>query len=351
MGKVKGNKPSYQKKTKKQEKKEPTKQQKNVGVHSLYISIFVAVILVIFFVGRWMMAIMNGYFNAYVKMGDSFEEAYANVGDLDVTEEEETLLLEAGKEWDYFTSSRLCDQLTMTASDGTELTGYLYDEGSDLTLVVIPQLGVTGTDDFLPGTYVNEETGCNILLLDVRCQGESGGEYFSYGYYEKQDLADWLEYMTDSYGEQSYLIWGCGTGANTALFAEAAGLLDGNVLGIVAESPYGSLHEVAYKHLFDWYTIPSIPFLSAIEWRVNHSNAGFTMADTNLNNTLSEANCDKMVLFLTSDEDTYILPEWTQEAYDAYSGEKELLSGTGSHGTVATTKQGEILEWIQECIH
>ena len=213
-------------------------------------------------------------------------------------------------------------------------------------MIYIPRFAQDGTSDFLPGVWLSGQHGYNLLLLDQRTHGKSGGEVFSYGYFEQQDLADWLDWTQQQLGSQHLLIWGEGTGANTALFAEASGLLDDRVELIVAESPYGSLHQLASRNIFHWFTVPAFPFLYTIEWKLNHGDAGYQISDTNLQKALEGADCATPVLFLSCSEDDYILPQWTEAVTEAYSGEKQAITGGSSHGTVYIDRQQDIQEVI-----
>lgn len=72
------------------------------------------------------------------------------------------------------------------------------------------------------------------------------------------------------------------------------------------------------------------------------------MADLKLVDALNAAECSLPVLFLESSEDEYILPEWTQATYDAYSGSKDILSAGTAHGTVYAIGQDEIQNTLSE---
>lgn len=325
---------------------ETKKERKNIAKHSTIIFVFTAVALLVIFAGRWVFAITNGYYDTFVNHGDAITSATTNMEGLTPSEGEAASMLELEKMWDLFTSSRLCDEITITAQDGIDLHGYLYDQGSDTTVIYIPRFAQDGTSDFLPGVWLSGQHGYNLLLLDQRTHGKSGGEVFSYGYFEQQDLADWLDWTENTLGSQHLLLWGEGTGANTALFAEASGLLDDRVELIVAESPYGSLHQLASRNIFHWFTVPAFPFLYTIEWKLSAGDAGYQISDTNLRQALEGADCATPVLFLSCSEDDYILPQWTEAVTEAYSGEKQAITGGSSHGTVYIDRQQDIQEVI-----
>ncbi len=351
MGKRKGSKPQYTKVTAKNQKaasitKEEKQKRANIAKHSTFITIFVVLVLILSFAGRWIYAIQKNYFGTFIEVDFSAQEALENIDALSLTSQESELLLPYQTASDVFKASRLCDEVVMTAHDGVSLHGYLYNEGSDKTVIVLQSFGLSGKEDFLPIADLSQTYGCNFLLLDARASGESEGDYFSYGYHEQEDLADWIAWADQELGEQSYLIWGIGAGANTALFADENNLLPDSVSAIVAENSYASLHDLAKKNILKWYTLPAFPFLNAIELRVRLSKTDFTVDDMNLESVLSNTPEEIPLLFLTSDGDQYVQKEFTMEAYQLFQGDKELICGSGNHGMVYAEKEREILDWI-----
>ena len=181
---------------------------------------------------------------------------------------------------------------------------------------------------------------------------ESEGEAFSWGVYEKYDIASWINYLDANTTGSKYIIYGEGVGANTALFAALGQLLPESVQAIVAESPYGSLHELAARNIFKWYAVTSFPFLNAVEFKVNSSDNGFKVGDTSLKDAVNDAKESAIpVLFLCSDGDDFIPNDYTKELYSNYpSSQKDIITGTGSHGTVFCEKSEEILDWISNTL-
>lgn len=337
----------------KQKKVQPTPAgQSDVRKVPIWVFLLVGAAFLIFFLVQWLISLTNSYFNAFILRDSTVSEAAAHMSGLTPNASEQTKLLPAQKEWDLFTSARLRDEVRITAKDGTELHGYLYDEGSPVTVVVLPRFNLDGTADFLPGSALHELTGCNILLPDPRAHGESGGAYFGFGYLEQYDLAAWLTWAEQYLeGEQVFLLWGEGVGANTILFSAANGLLPDSAVLAVAESPYLSVHQLAEANLWKWYQLPAFPFLYTIENKLARSAAGFTEEDTELLPVLSGSDAALPVLFLRSGGDEYIRPEWTASVYDAYPGPKEMISGGLTHGTAFVACRTEILKWVEAIIN
>ena len=84
------------------------------------------------------------------------------------------------------------------------------------------------------------ELGCHMLLTDARRHGESDGEYSTYGFYEKHDIAAARESFSRWTGLATGRIgyFGCSMGAAIVLQAAA---LEPPPAFVIADSPYDDL--------------------------------------------------------------------------------------------------------------
>lgn len=98
--------------------------------------------------------------------------------------------------------------------------------------------------------------GYAVLLPDLRAHGESRGEFFSYGFLEKEDLANAVEAARDRFGlDPARLgLHACSAGSFPAL--EYAAQFDG-VRALWIESPYADPQEMARHYLSLWTGLPA----------------------------------------------------------------------------------------------
>ena len=286
--------------------------------------------------------LVGSYYDSFVLVGDESAEAVSyleGLTDEGLSETETAELASLRDDWDSWRAGRLRDEVTVTAEDGTVLHGYFYNENSSVTAIAVPRFGMDGTADFLLGPWLNEQTGCNILIIDPRAHGESGGNCFSYGYLENRDLTVWMDWADENHGKQTFLLWGDASGANTVLFAAASGGLEGRAALVVAESPFASLRDMADYTLKNSYKLPGFPFRNLIEGKLNRAELGFVSADLELGEALASAEYSVPVLCLISGQDTYVPCEMSE----ALSGVvTETVKGGASHGSVYAACRVEV---------
>lgn len=287
-------------------------------------------------------SIAFGYFDGFVRRDETVSTATSYFTGLTPTEEEQALLAPFQEDWDSYRNSRLADTVTVTAPDGVTLSGTLYWEGGTVTVIYLHHYDGSSQDDFLLGSWLGE-SGCNLLLPDSRNHGESGGAFCGFGALESADLLCWLNWVRDNLGEQQVILYGDGMGAVTALLAAGQGLPE-EVCFLVAESPYSTLDDISAHLLMQAFKVPMFPIYNVMEWRLSASGAGYAAGDVDAVKAASQA--EVPALFLLGTGDTHVPPEETQAVYDAYAGEKTLISRDVGNGVISAAAWDEILSCL-----
>lgn len=112
------------------------------------------------------------------------------------------------------------------------------------------------------------DKGYNVFTFDFRNSGQSGGDYTTMGYYEKEDLKAAVTYVSRQ-GSKHVVLMGFSTGAAASIMAAEDLNAEGaqgqvKVEAVIADSPYASLQDYLKKDLNRWVRLPSFPFNSTI---------------------------------------------------------------------------------------
>ena len=114
--------------------------------------------------------------------------------------------------------------------------------------------------DFCGGAHDSRERGHNLILVDQRTHGESGGRAITFGIKERYDCLDWIKYTIDRFGDGVQIVLiGISMGASTVLMA--SGLeLPTNVKAIMADCPFSSPESIIKKVIGDMGFPPFVAF-------------------------------------------------------------------------------------------
>ncbi len=103
----------------------------------------------------------------------------------------------------------------------------------------------------------------NVVLYDSRAHGESGGEYCTLGYYEKNDVSKCIDKVIQQYGDTCAPFGIIGNSMGAAITLQAMAQEKRIVCGI-SESSFANLHETMCDYLeqmihvrWDWITTPA----------------------------------------------------------------------------------------------
>lgn len=91
------------------------------------------------------------------------------------------------------------------------------------------------------------DLGFNVLAIDLRGHGESGGTFTSAGYYERDDLCQVIDQLQTSREGQARQIVLFGVSLGAAVAAGVAAMRE-DIAAVVLESPYGHFVRAAAAH-------------------------------------------------------------------------------------------------------
>lgn len=142
------------------------------------------------------------------------------------------------------------EAVSFTTSDGIVIKGWFVPSAKPHAKTIIVLHGYPADKgDILP-TRIFLHKNYNLLFMDFRYLGESGGHFSTIGSYEVRDIRAALDYL-HTRGIHEAAVWGLSMGGATALLA----IKDApEIKALIAESPYARMDWLANKR----YPIPGL---------------------------------------------------------------------------------------------
>ena len=137
------------------------------------------------------------------------------------------------------------ESVSLAAQDGATLRGWLVtpDRPNRHSVLLVPGI-VSNRAALLTSVRMFVEQGYRALAVDTRGQGESGGDFITFGVNEAVDLGRWIERLRDAPDTCVYEFGGS-LGASLALQAANTP----GVCAVVAQSGYASFREMAFDRI------------------------------------------------------------------------------------------------------
>mmetsp|Transcript_38169 Transcript_38169/g.99957 ORF Transcript_38169/g.99957 Transcript_38169/m.99957 type:complete len:628 (+) Transcript_38169:89-1972(+) len=173
-----------------------------------------------------------------------------------------------------------------------------------------------------------------VFCFDFAGCGLSQGEFVSLGYWEREDLAQVIEFLRTDLGVEKLALWGRSMGAVTALLHIDR---DPTIAAVIADSPFSNLPQLCEELASSRYNsikIPSwlISVIMPLVSSVIQVKAGFDINDLSPIDHVGKAFTP--CLFVAGDRDDFIVPEHVQALHEAYGGDKEFLLVSGDHNSI-----------------
>ncbi len=231
-------------------------------------------------------------------------------------------------EWAESFRASVTETVELRSHDGYVLRAHWYPvEGALRTVLCAHGWHSRWNLDFSGiGPYLHDNR-CNLLLIDQRCHGESGGNLISYGIRERYDILTWLDWLDEHHPGYPTYLCGVSMGASTVLMA--AGLpLAGRVAGIIADCGYSDPKEIVKLTLKKSIGGLTAPTLMAVNLNCKVKDK-FTFGDYSPLEAMTE-NTQIPCLFIHGDADRLVPWRMSLENYYACQAPKELFIVSGA---------------------
>jgi uncharacterized protein len=216
------------------------------------------------------------------------------------------------------------ENVALRTSDGLNLPGWYFPAGGDRAAIVVHGkdsnrvAGENRTAEKIADFLIAD--GYDVLLFDLRGNGDSDGDRFSLGYQERRDVAAAIEYVSArGIREDRIALIGISMGAGTVLQSL---LLHPNVGAVVADSSYADARTIVSENLETvagvpgWFT-PGVMLLSKVAFGLD--------GDQVRPIDVVRANTERPILFIHCDADELIALHHPRELYAASASKASQL--------------------------
>lgn len=243
------------------------------------------------------------------------------------------------------------DTLTVSVEENIRLKGWFVHtstQPSKGTVVLLHGIGSSKSAKLGLAALLTAN-GYDCVLYDSRATGESGGQYCTFGFYEKRDVSRVIDAVKERYpGSGPYAIFGSSLGGAVAVQALS---VDARIVCGIAESPFATLRETIHdyaKRLF------SIPVDAVTDAALRRSEQIASFAVDSVKPEVSAAMVHQPVMIVHGLNDERISPEYGRRVFEQLrSPEKVWYPIPGAmHNDVYTVGgveyQKKILAFLEE---
>ncbi|MFC5652537.1 alpha/beta hydrolase [Paenibacillus solisilvae] len=217
------------------------------------------------------------------------------------------------------------EEVTLTSEDGLKLQGYWIEAKKPTDRIAIVAHGYSGKardmDTF--AKLFHEEFGYHVLMPDARGHGRSQGVCICFGWRERKDYVQWIDYMIRTRGPQSQIVLhGVSMGGATVCMTSGE-TLPLNVKAVISDCAYTSVHAQLAYQLKRMYKLPAFPLLYSTSL-LARLRAGYSFKEASALEQVKKSRTP--MLFIHGEDDTFVPFFMVKELYEACGCERELYT-------------------------
>ena len=218
--------------------------------------------------------------------------------------------------------------VSITAKDGLHLAGryYRFQDGAPVEILFHGYRG-NARREFSGNNRIASKLGLNVIAVDERGHGKSGGHTITFGIKERWDCLYWARYAAERFGpDVPIILSGVSMGAATVLMASSLDLPP-NVKAIIADCPYSSPKEIIQKVSSDIRLPPSLSYPFIVLGALLYGK--FKLWESSPVEAVRQSRVP--ILLIHGDDDRFVPCEMSQKIYAAcrYAAELVIFPGAG----------------------
>lgn len=311
--------------------------------HKVFIALFIIIfllavlyfILVNFLVSAALVPSFMRKLESFERITDESYAAQVQTSDIQVNRQ---LALNHTDEWLKTVDSR---RISAVSTDGYRLIATVFyresEEPTHLWALVLH--GYTGwKEEMYPFACWYYEQGYQVVVPDLRCQGESGGDFIGMGWTDHYDCNLWIDYILSQDADAQIIVHGQSMGASTALIMTGEASLSEHVRAVISDCAYTDAYSMFGDKVTEWFGLPAFPLVDSARV-VLRLRGGYDLLDASAIDAVSASRTP--TLFIHGASDAMISVQMSKDLYEAAACPKELLIVDGAGHAQAQDKDPE----------
>lgn len=237
-----------------------------------------------------------------------------------------------GMDYDSFCNTYTIEEIEITSTfDGHVIPAdYIYALGAEgnknnQTVILVHGLGGNRYTNY-PLAEMFLQKGYNVLTYDQRSSNENTAQYTTFGYWEKYDLIDYIDYIYSQAPQQVTGVWGTSFGGATAGLAMGNKGVEDKIDFLILDCPVSDMKWMIEEEMRKMDIGLPISYMTFCGNIVNKMELEFNYEDANVCNEIM--NIEIPVLVINSKADTLTPQFMGQEIYDAIINEAKKMIWT-----------------------
>lgn len=231
--------------------------------------------------------------------------------------------------YESFCNTYKMEELEITSSFDKHMipADYIYARDSQnsknyQTVILVHGLGGNRYSNYPLAEFFLKK-GYNVITYDQRSSNENIAKYTTFGYWEKYDLIDWVNYVEEQAPGQKIGIWGASFGGATAGLALGYGDIDEKIDFLILDCPVSNMKWMVEQEMRNMDICIPVSYMTWCGNIINKFKLGFSYQDADVANAMKDVKTP--VLIINSKLDSLTPYFMGKDIYDTIQGKNKEI--------------------------